>query len=874
MKYLFFLFAICTGVITYSQEKRIALVIGNSNYKDGFLKNPVNDALLMKETLEGLDFDVLMDTNIATISQFNEAVRHFGEKRGQYNVGFIYYAGHGVQINDINYLLATKEEYKSAYDVEDKALSIQKIMRFLTSQTDEVNVLILDACRDNPFEQNWNPKARSAEGGKGLAKIITPMGSLIAYSTESGQTAEDGEDKNSIYAISLSRNLKVKDITLEQVFKNVRQEVANLSNRRQIPVEESKLVGGEIIFNSSLDLEVSSLYETIQFIEQSDLNKRNDILKYVIDYKDFHFKYSDANDLRIHYINQLIETNKENPKFILHTDFSIDSDYSNEEFYSILSDSSNLLILSLMKGLNSNFDNNYYNSSIQKVNTLYRDVRVYIALQELNKDSCFLNIPCAKMIKEISEIKSLTEDRSLFIDINQTFLDSKLAWDGKNIFQGTADESFQLSTNNIHSHYYSLQQQKFIDSKISLLERIKSVQFNISPQNKVDSTALFMNKNWSSQVTSQLELSILQDCGSTIDSLSFCKYLNNYLDILNHLVLCPDFENNNSLNDLTYYHFPLTFSLFQLLGATTYHYGFSSEQQTMVLKHFEKHLENIDSFYRYVLINYKKITKKEFRNFTNNGDIFLLMNLNGTFVNELRSYLVNNDSEKYMNVKYAKELHQYWLSEKLYYEEILKFAARKEPIMKDGKFSVYNCDDWVAFGSLQEFSAGLHLADRLRLLNYNFKLDSNFQSIHSYLPKRDQILENILNESIAPYFSIFYERFPNDINWFPQLDFALWFDFFQNIFETNKTCNDNEYIFTLFYLEFITNSNIKLPNTIDFHYIEQCLEKLILCKDFFRNDFKTTLNYFLIKAKEHISDYYGEEELNNFTRCVDMIVQF
>ncbi|MFN5912429.1 MAG: caspase domain-containing protein, partial [Bacteroidota bacterium] len=182
----------------YAQEKRLALVIGNANYDKGALQNPVNDALLMKKTLESLDFDVILDTNIATLAAFNEVVRKFGEKRDEYNVGFIYYAGHGVQLNDINYLLATKEEYKTEFDVEDKALSVQKIMRYLTSRTDEVNVLILDACRDNPFEQNWNPKARSTEGGRGLARIAPPTGSLIAYSTDAGNTAADGNGKNSI----------------------------------------------------------------------------------------------------------------------------------------------------------------------------------------------------------------------------------------------------------------------------------------------------------------------------------------------------------------------------------------------------------------------------------------------------------------------------------------------------------------------------------------------------------------------------------------------------------------------------------------------------------------------------------------------------
>ncbi len=858
----------------YAQEKRLALVIGNANYDKGALQNPVNDALLMKKTLESLDFDVILDTNISTLAAFNEVVRKFGEKRDEYNVGFIYYAGHGIQLNDVNYLLATKEEYKTEFDVEDKALSVQKIMRYLTSRTDEVNVLILDACRDNPFEQNWNPKGRSVEGSRGLAKIITPMGSLIAYSTESGHTAEDGKDTNSIYAISLSRNLQVKDLTLEQVFKNVRQEVANLSNGRQIPVEESKLVGGEIVFNSSIDLEVSSLNETIQFIDQSDLNKRNGILTYVIGYKDFHSKPSDANDIRIHYIEKLIESNKENPKFILHTDFSIHTNYSNQEFYNILSDSSNVLILSLMKGLNPSINNDFYNSSIQKIYTLYRDVRIYIAVEELNKDSCFLNVPCAKLIKEISESKRLTGDRSLFVETNQTFLDSKLAWDGKNIFEVTTVDTFQLSTNNIHSHYHSLKEQELLNSKILLLERMKSFAFNIRPNNKVDSTVLFINDNWKSQLIHQIELSILQDCGSTIDSVSLNKYLSTYLDVLNHLVTSPDFENISSLNELTYYHYPLTFSLFQLLGTTTYHYGFSSEQQKLVLKYFEKHVTNIDNFYRYVLNNFKKIKKQEFRNFINKGDIFLLMNRNESFENELRAYLIDNGSEKSLNAKYAKEIHQYWISEKSYYDEILKFASREEPIIKDGKLSGYTCDDWVVFGSLQEFSAGLHLADRLRLLNYEFQLDSNFLSINPSLQKREQILENILNESITPYLSIFYERNPDDINWFSQLDFALWFNYFQKILETNHTCNENEYIFTLFYLEFITNSNLKLPNTIDFQYIEKCLEKLILCKDFFRSDFKTTMNFFLIKTKKHISDYYGEEELNKFSGLVDQIIQF
>lgn len=102
------------------QEKRLALDVGNSNYLAGVLQNPVNDALLMQKTLIDLDFDVILDTNIETLVEFNKVIREFGEKRDSYDVGFIYYAGHGVQINDVNYLLPTKETFLSEFDIEDE----------------------------------------------------------------------------------------------------------------------------------------------------------------------------------------------------------------------------------------------------------------------------------------------------------------------------------------------------------------------------------------------------------------------------------------------------------------------------------------------------------------------------------------------------------------------------------------------------------------------------------------------------------------------------------------------------------------------------------------------------------------------------------
>ena len=239
------LILLCLPLLIFSQDqKRLALVIGNANYDDGKLKNPVNDALLIAKTLDSLGFDILLDTNIVNKMEFEEAIIEFGDKREGYDVGFIYYAGHGMQINGQNYLLPTKVDFQKERDVQMKALDVQKIMLYLTDISDQVNILVLDACRNNPFEENWNSMSRSFGGkGSGLAKIVAPTGTLIAYSAYEGKTAPDGEGDNSVYSQSLAKNMFVKDISIDQVFRNVRTEVLKATNGAQNPEEVSQLTG-------------------------------------------------------------------------------------------------------------------------------------------------------------------------------------------------------------------------------------------------------------------------------------------------------------------------------------------------------------------------------------------------------------------------------------------------------------------------------------------------------------------------------------------------------------------------------------------------------------------------------------------------------
>tara|TARA_Y100001933_G_C18997157_1_gene562961 strand:+ start:37 stop:2949 length:2913 start_codon:yes stop_codon:yes gene_type:complete len=280
------------SISLFSQdEKRLALVIGNANYNKGELKNPVNDARLIASTLDSLDFDVILKENLESQTDFKRAILEFGKKRSEYDVAFVYYAGHGIQLDDVNYLLPTKEEFLSEDEVELFGVSVQDIMRYLRAKTNEVNILILDACRDNPFESNWN-KTRSLKGG-GLAKIPPPTGSLIAFSTDSGQTAPDGDGDNSVYTVSLAKNMLLEDTSIDQVFRNVRAEVLAQTDGMQRPVEATQLTGQTFYLNpKSIDKflgEIESLFEekkykeTIAIIEKNSDYNNHKFLKILID---------------------------------------------------------------------------------------------------------------------------------------------------------------------------------------------------------------------------------------------------------------------------------------------------------------------------------------------------------------------------------------------------------------------------------------------------------------------------------------------------------------------------------------------------------------------------------------------------------------
>ncbi|HEY0743643.1 MAG TPA: caspase family protein [Chryseosolibacter sp.] len=232
---------------TYKDEKRYALVIGNSNYSReiGILKNPVNDATDVATELRNSNFEVQLLTN-ATYVQLREAMRKFQEKltngpRDQ-TVGLFYYAGHGVQYQDENYLVPIDANVQFEDDITRMCFPVQRMVLANMERTNSrMNIVILDACRNNPFP------ATSRSVGQGLGEMKRARGSFIAFATAPGSVASDGTGRNGLYTQELLKAMRKPGLTIEQVFKEVRMNVLRLSGDRQYTWDSSNIIG-EFVF--------------------------------------------------------------------------------------------------------------------------------------------------------------------------------------------------------------------------------------------------------------------------------------------------------------------------------------------------------------------------------------------------------------------------------------------------------------------------------------------------------------------------------------------------------------------------------------------------------------------------------------------------
>ena len=228
--------AVAPGKPAAASETRVALVIGNSNYKSAPLKNPVNDAKAIADKLQGLGFKVTLKLDQDQKSMA-DAIRVFGNQLKAGGAGLFYYAGHGMQVKGRNFLIPVDADIQNEDEVPYRSVDANEVLSKMETAKNRLNLMILDACRNNPFAR----KFRSA--AQGLAQMDAPSGTLVAFATAPGSVASDGTGKNGIYTQHLLASLGQPGVPVEQLFKRVRVGVMKDTRNAQVPWESSSLVG-------------------------------------------------------------------------------------------------------------------------------------------------------------------------------------------------------------------------------------------------------------------------------------------------------------------------------------------------------------------------------------------------------------------------------------------------------------------------------------------------------------------------------------------------------------------------------------------------------------------------------------------------------
>ncbi|MDL2226571.1 caspase family protein [Deltaproteobacteria bacterium OttesenSCG-928-M10] len=226
---------------------KIAILFGNGKYQNtNSLKNPMNDAQNFGDKLEYLGFKTFVYTDLK-VEEMNRYIEGFKQHLDTANVVLFFYAGHGFQYEGENYLAAIDSRFSDELGAKYSSISLNYILEILEKSLVQTSIIILDACRNNPFSNN-----RAGFPYRGLAPVSAPKGTIIAFATSPGQTASDGNGDNGLYTGALLQHIESKGITIEEMFKRVRHTVSAQSNNKQISWEHTSLMGN-FYFNLGYD---------------------------------------------------------------------------------------------------------------------------------------------------------------------------------------------------------------------------------------------------------------------------------------------------------------------------------------------------------------------------------------------------------------------------------------------------------------------------------------------------------------------------------------------------------------------------------------------------------------------------------------------
>lgn len=225
---------------------KIALICGNDNYPESPLKNAVNDVKAIGDRLKSLGFQCIICAN-AGKKEMYQGLRDFAKKLENNDVALFFFAGHGMQIDGANYLTAIDTDFQDEGSAKYSSLPLNQVIETMEDGHNQTSIIILDACRNNPYERRWRGGAET----RGLAPVYAPKGMIIAYATSPGQVASDGPGENGAFTTAVLRHITTQDISIEELFKRVRNTLSTFTKGRQISWEHTSLMG-DFSFNFAI----------------------------------------------------------------------------------------------------------------------------------------------------------------------------------------------------------------------------------------------------------------------------------------------------------------------------------------------------------------------------------------------------------------------------------------------------------------------------------------------------------------------------------------------------------------------------------------------------------------------------------------------